>query len=57
MKILTARGWQNISLCRGGKAALSCSVQSDLKTAQEREVTKDENLAGFRKAALMAVSQ
>jgi hypothetical protein len=33
------------------------SVQSDLKTAQEHEVTKDENLAGFRKAALVAVSQ
>ena len=33
------------------------SVQSDLKTAQEREVTKDENLAGFRKAAPVAVSQ
>jgi hypothetical protein len=32
------------------------SVQSNLKTAQDRDVTK-KNLAGFRKAALVAVSQ
>jgi hypothetical protein len=33
------------------------SVQSNSKAAQESNVTKDENLAGFRKAALVAVSQ
>jgi hypothetical protein len=32
------------------------SVQSNMKTPQEREVTNEENLAGFRKAALVAVS-
>jgi hypothetical protein len=32
------------------------SVQSNLKTPQEQDVTKEENLAGFRKAALLAVS-
>jgi hypothetical protein len=26
------------------------SVQSNLKTAQERDVSNEENLAGFRKA-------
>ena len=33
------------------------SVQPNLKTAQERDVTNEENLAGVRKAALVAVSQ
>jgi hypothetical protein len=33
------------------------SVQSNSKTAQESDVTSGENLAGFRKAALVAVSQ
>jgi len=33
------------------------SVQPNLKTAQKRDVTNEENLAGFRKAALVAVSQ
>ena len=33
------------------------SVQSNMKTEQARDVTKEENLAGFRKAALVAVSQ
>jgi hypothetical protein len=32
-------------------------VQPNLKTAQERDVTNEANLAGFRKAALVAVSQ
>jgi hypothetical protein len=35
---------------------LKFSVQPNLKTAQERDVTNEENLAGFRKAALVAVS-
>jgi hypothetical protein len=33
------------------------SVQSNSQAPQESNVTKDENLAGFRKAALVAVSQ
>jgi hypothetical protein len=33
------------------------SVQSNMKTEQAREVSKEQNLAGFRKAALVAVSQ
>jgi hypothetical protein len=33
------------------------SVQSNMKNEQERSVTKEESLAGFRKAALVAVSQ
>jgi len=33
------------------------SVQSNMKTEQARDVTKEERLAGFRKAALVAVSQ
>lgn len=32
------------------------SVQSNMKTQEERDVTKEENLVGFRKAALVAVS-
>jgi hypothetical protein len=32
------------------------SVQSNMKTPQEQDVTKEENLASFRKAALVAVS-
>ena len=32
------------------------SVQSNMSTPQERDVTKEENLAGYRKAALVAVS-
>ena len=33
------------------------SVQSNMKTEQARDVTKEDKLAGFRKAALVAVSQ
>jgi hypothetical protein len=33
------------------------SVQSNMKTEQARDVTKEDRLAGFRKAALVAVSQ
>jgi hypothetical protein len=33
------------------------SVQSNMKTEQSRDVSKEENLAGFRKAALVAVFQ
>jgi hypothetical protein len=33
------------------------SVQSSMKTEPERDVTKEDKLAGFRKAALVAVSQ
>jgi hypothetical protein len=40
---------------RGGFVMFS--VQSNMKTAQARDVTKEKNLAGFRKAALVAVSQ
>jgi hypothetical protein len=32
------------------------SVQSNMKTGQARDVGKEESLAGFRKAALVAVS-
>jgi hypothetical protein len=33
------------------------SVQSNMKTEQARDATKEENLSSFRKAALVAVSQ
>ena len=33
------------------------SVQSNMKTEQARDVTKEDRLAGFRKAALVAVTQ
>jgi hypothetical protein len=33
------------------------SVQSNMKTEQARDVTKDDRLGGFRKAALVAVTQ
>ncbi len=33
------------------------SVQTNMKTAQERDITKEESLASFRKAALVAVSR
>ena len=33
------------------------SVQSNMKTEQSRDVSKEENHGGFRKAALVAVSQ
>ena len=33
------------------------SVQSNMKTEQARDVSKEETLAGYRKAALVAVSQ
>jgi hypothetical protein len=39
---------------RGGFVMFS--VQSNMKTPQEQDVTKEENLAGFRKAVLLAVS-
>jgi hypothetical protein len=49
----------NISSClphttKGGFVMFS--VQSNMKTPQEQDVTKEESLAGFRKAALLAVS-
>jgi hypothetical protein len=40
---------------RGGFAMFS--VQSNMKTEQALDVTKEEKLADFRKAALVAVSQ
>jgi len=33
------------------------SVQSNMKTEQARDVTKEDRLAGFRKAALVAIAQ
>jgi hypothetical protein len=33
------------------------SVVSNMKTDEARNVTKDENVGGFRKAALVAVGQ
>jgi hypothetical protein len=41
--------------CKGG--CVMFSVQSNSKTVQESDFTSGENLAGFRKAALTAVSQ
>jgi hypothetical protein len=46
---------QNVPRRKGGFVMFS--VQSNSKTAQESDVTSGENLAGFRKAALVAVSQ
>jgi hypothetical protein len=33
------------------------SVQSNMKTEQARDVTKEDRLASFRKAALVAIAQ
>jgi hypothetical protein len=48
--------WRNIVPRRKGGFVMF-SVQSNMKTGQERDVSKEEHLAGFRKAALVAVSQ
>ena len=39
-----------------GKGFVMFSVTSSLKTEQAREVTKDERLLDFRKAALIVVN-